>query len=144
MRKMGDVISSCRKNLQKRIENFDVDNSGVVSAAQFSNAMENACAHMFRSEEVLWVLKKIQDMQSTGVNYRAFLDAVDSYRRNQDTKGDSYDSWVGVGDRSLMTKLHESSGAKIESPNSLRKSRESVDNSNSPQRRLDPWGRPLG
>ena len=145
MRKMGDVVSSCRGDLQKRMEALDRNQSGTVTVDQFAHAIKHSCAHMFRSVESSWVLRKITEMKSEGVRYGAFFDALDSYKSSFDNErnAETFDSWQGVGDRTLMTKLHESSGVKPPKPNGLTQSPTVTRTSDSPPPRVDPWGRPL-
>ena len=57
MRKMGDVVSARKQALLKRLSRYDASNSGNVSVNQFTNALSNECSHMFRTQELNWVVK---------------------------------------------------------------------------------------
>eukprot|EP00943_MAST-04B_sp_MAST-4B-sp1_P002348 g2348.t1 len=149
MRKMGDVVSARKNALQRRLAKYDNINSGKVSINQFTNALSNECSHLFRSQELNWVVKKLEKNKEGYVRYNDFFNALKQHgtfsMSHSDKSVEGFkitspggNSWRGMNDRHVIAAL----GAKTPKQK-ISQVTESRYEQNESQRRLDPWGRPL-
>jgi len=149
MRKMGDVVSARKAALQRRLASYDNINSGKVSVNQFTNALANECSHLFRSQELNWVVKKLEKNKDGYVKYNDFFNALSQHgafsTSSHDKTVDGFkitspggNSWRGMNDRHLVASL----GAKTPKPKVAQGTESRYKDIDSKQR-LDPWGRPL-
>ena len=69
----------CKAALQRRLASYDNINSGKVSVNQFTNALANECSHLFRSQELNWVVKKLEKNKDGYVKYNDFFNALSQH-----------------------------------------------------------------